>query len=362
MTQGDFGPQFKFGEGRISGWISVSLGVLSVLGVLCFHFPDVMTTPELRQVYTANEMRYLLYAGMIFSVAFGLVTFVLNRKKLMGAVGITLALLALWGGGISMEVGPRYDLPGYIGVDWFILDLLLSTMIFIFLEKLFPHIREQAILRPDWWHDFRYFALNHLLIGIFAVAATMTAPTFFSWAVNHGSFRILAAVDHSIHDGDRPCRSRRVCDPPHLARGQMALANPRRAPFGRAYGLARRFAAALSGAARDAGPSGPAGRGSDGQCCRTPGTRCRDSRSPASADPLGPAAAKPPRRRRAARRTRASSTNRAASGAAAAWVGSTWRLFRALPYHHRGSPAGRWGRVGPFQFVAAQREVSALLI
>src|SRR5947209_20576577 len=84
MTQDDFGAQFKFGEGRISGWISVSLGMLSVLGVLCFHFPDLMTTPEVRGVYTADDMRYLLYAGMIFSVAFGLVTFVLNRKKLMG--------------------------------------------------------------------------------------------------------------------------------------------------------------------------------------------------------------------------------------------------------------------------------------
>ena len=107
MTQDDFGTQFKFGERRIIGWVSVSLGMLSVLGVLCFHFPDLTTTPELRQVYTADEMRYLLYAGMVFSVAFGLVTFVLNRKKLMGAVGISLALLALWGGGVSMQVGPR---------------------------------------------------------------------------------------------------------------------------------------------------------------------------------------------------------------------------------------------------------------
>ena len=79
-----YGAPFKTGEGRISGWVSVSLGVLSVLGVLCFHFPDLMTTPELRQVYTADQMRYLLYAGMILSVAFGLVTFVLNRKKLTG--------------------------------------------------------------------------------------------------------------------------------------------------------------------------------------------------------------------------------------------------------------------------------------
>lgn len=181
--QDDLGVPFKIGEGRISGWISVSLGILSILGVLCFgvlcfHFPDLLTTPQLRNVYTADEMRYLLYAGMIFAAAFGLVTFVLNRKKLMGAIGISLALLALWGGGISLQVGPRYTLPGYIGVDWFILDLLMSTMIFIFLEKLYPHIREQAILRPDWWHDFRYFAFNHLLIGVFAFVATMTASTF----------------------------------------------------------------------------------------------------------------------------------------------------------------------------------------
>ena len=42
------GPEFRFGEGKISGWISVLLGALSVLGVLCFHFPDFLTTPQLR--------------------------------------------------------------------------------------------------------------------------------------------------------------------------------------------------------------------------------------------------------------------------------------------------------------------------
>src|SRR5882724_12949456 len=190
--------EFRIGEGRISGWISVSLGALSVLGVLCFHFPDYLTTPQLRQVYTVDEMRTLLYAGMVFSAAFGLVTFALNRHKLMGAIGITLTVLALWGGGASVQVGPRYAASGYVGLDWFILDLMLSAMIFIFLEKLFPHIREQAILRPDWWHDFRYFALNHLLIGIFAFAATMTAPTFFSWAVNHGIQAFVSSLPWTI--------------------------------------------------------------------------------------------------------------------------------------------------------------------
>jgi hypothetical protein len=82
-------PYFRIGEGKISGWISVILGALSVLGVLCFHFPDYLTTPQLRAAYTVDEMRYLLGAGMIFSAAFGVVTFALNRHKLMGAVGIS---------------------------------------------------------------------------------------------------------------------------------------------------------------------------------------------------------------------------------------------------------------------------------
>jgi hypothetical protein len=95
MSQQISEPYFRVGEGKISGWISVILGALSVLGILCFHFPDYLTTPQLRAAYTVDEMRYLLGAGMIFSAAFGVVTFVLNRHKLMGAIGICLTLLAM---------------------------------------------------------------------------------------------------------------------------------------------------------------------------------------------------------------------------------------------------------------------------
>src|SRR3954463_11402031 len=69
MTDRISEPYFRFGEGKISGWISVLLGALSVLGVLCFHFPDFLTTPQLRRLHrrpdaVSARRRHDLFGGV----------------------------------------------------------------------------------------------------------------------------------------------------------------------------------------------------------------------------------------------------------------------------------------------------------
>ena len=54
------------GEGRISGYLSIAFGTLSLLVVLCFMFPDALTTPSLRAGYDLGVLRKLLAAGMVF--------------------------------------------------------------------------------------------------------------------------------------------------------------------------------------------------------------------------------------------------------------------------------------------------------
>ena len=187
----------RLGAGRISGYLSIALGTLSVLAVLCFMFPDYLTTPSLRAAYDLALLRRLLAAGIMFSAGFGLLTFLLNRQKRLGALGILLSLLALYLGGSSVPVGPRYDTPGFLGLDWFILDLLASAAVYVSLEKMFPHARSQPILRPGFWHDGRYFIFNHLAIGIFLFMSVRVVPSLFSWTINaglQGWFRSLPGV------------------------------------------------------------------------------------------------------------------------------------------------------------------------
>ena len=41
------GGRLKFGEGYISGVISLTLGILGCLATLCFLFPGILTTPDI---------------------------------------------------------------------------------------------------------------------------------------------------------------------------------------------------------------------------------------------------------------------------------------------------------------------------
>jgi lathosterol oxidase len=72
-----------------------------------------------------------------------------------------------------------------LGLDWMLLDFLLSGMMFIFIEKLFPRYEAQIILRPEWKLDLVYFVINHLLISVLLLVGNHVTPTAFGWAVHH---------------------------------------------------------------------------------------------------------------------------------------------------------------------------------
>lgn len=60
-----------------------------------------------------------------------------------------------------MPVNDFPDNTPYIGLDWFVLDLLGSSLIFIFIEKLFALRRERPVFRPEWQTDMHHFIVNH---------------------------------------------------------------------------------------------------------------------------------------------------------------------------------------------------------
>ena len=151
------------GRGKITGIIALTLGGLAVLSVLAFHFPEYLTTPDLRRKYDVNVLREILLVGMVIAGGLALANLVRLRNRWLNGTALILVGIAFAAGGHRIPVGDFPDNTPYIGLDWFVLDLLGSSLVFILIEKLFPLHRGQPVFRPDWQVDFTHFVVNHLL-------------------------------------------------------------------------------------------------------------------------------------------------------------------------------------------------------
>jgi sterol desaturase/sphingolipid hydroxylase (fatty acid hydroxylase superfamily) len=158
--------KLKPGQGTVTSVIALSLGFLSLLAVLAFHFPQYLTTPDLRHRYSVDVLRQLLLATLLIAGGMSLGNVILGRRRPINILSFVMVLLATALGGSRVPVGNFPDHTPYVGLDWFILDLLGSTLIFVVIEKLFPLYKGQAVFRKEWQTDLKHFAVNHFIVGL----------------------------------------------------------------------------------------------------------------------------------------------------------------------------------------------------
>ncbi|MGD0493194.1 MAG: sterol desaturase family protein [Steroidobacteraceae bacterium] len=155
-----------FGTGWWSGILSAFFGVLSFGAVVCLHFPQLLSSPDLRPYYPMPLMRLAIQALIVGAILFGVASAMLRRKKVLALTGILFALLASLLGGASVPINQDLHNGPAIGLDWFLLDILLMTLIFSPIEVLWPAYREQSVFRTGWLTDIVYFLSTHLPIQI----------------------------------------------------------------------------------------------------------------------------------------------------------------------------------------------------
>jgi lathosterol oxidase len=86
------------------GIASVFFGALAGSAVLCLHFPELLTTAELRALYPMHWVRALVSAGIVLAAALGAAAIGFGRGRRLGALGMLLAFSAQLAGGAWVEV------------------------------------------------------------------------------------------------------------------------------------------------------------------------------------------------------------------------------------------------------------------
>ncbi|OZG74718.1 sterol desaturase [Hahella sp. CCB-MM4] len=160
------------GQGKISAAMSIGIGILSLFGAFCFLLPELFTTPDFRGFYNADVLRVALQISIAIGFGFGLYSMMKHRTMKYGLTGMLLATIAALVGSGRIEA-PDIDTRNlYVGLDYFILTLLVLALVFIPLERAFPKVKEQKVLRKGWVTDIKYFMFSHLgiqLISFFTI-------------------------------------------------------------------------------------------------------------------------------------------------------------------------------------------------
>lgn len=177
--------ELKFGRGLIATIVALALAFLCLLGVLAFHFPEYLTTPELRRQYSVEFLRHAMFVALIVAGGLSLANLVLGVRRNLNLLAFALVLATVALGGSRVPVGDFPDHTPYIGLDWFILDLLGSTLVFVAIEKVFPLYRNQAVFRREWQTDLKHFAVNHFLVGLILLSVNFVIHHGFGWLVSH---------------------------------------------------------------------------------------------------------------------------------------------------------------------------------
>ena len=157
-------------------YVSCLLGLLSLLSVLCFHFPELLTSREVRAIYTDTFARTLLLIGLVASFILGTAAVLQHKSRRVALVGVGAATLAVLLGGTDVQVDQVGDTPYSLGLDWFVLSLFFSALVFIPLEQYLAH-RQIPVLRQGWRTDVTYFFMSHVLVQFVLILVTASTST-----------------------------------------------------------------------------------------------------------------------------------------------------------------------------------------
>jgi sterol desaturase/sphingolipid hydroxylase (fatty acid hydroxylase superfamily) len=171
----------QFGTGWLSGITGVFLGLGSCLAILVFRYPHWLTLAETAPRYPVETMRLLLSLAIIAAFLFSAISVLTRPTKRLGLTGLGLCLIAVLAGGGDVQVGSGQAVFR-IGLDWFVLNVVLLALVFVPLERLFPLRADLGTFRPGWTTDGIYFLFSHVAVELLTfftlLPATLVAQAF----------------------------------------------------------------------------------------------------------------------------------------------------------------------------------------
>ncbi|MGL5010040.1 MAG: sterol desaturase family protein, partial [Paracoccaceae bacterium] len=158
--------QRRFGTGWLAGTGGLAAAIAALALTICLQFPDLLTTPELQRVTMAGWFRVVIMVLLIHAFACAILSMVLRPNKVLGTTTLAIVLAATILGALHLRSDGAATGGLFLGLDFFILNLIFLGFIFIPLERLVPHNPDQTVFRTEWREDLFYYLISSMMVQV----------------------------------------------------------------------------------------------------------------------------------------------------------------------------------------------------
>lgn len=184
--------QRTFGSGWLSGVGAIITSIAGLLLLLSWQYPNFFSMKELASLHQSLYFSTAIQAILMLSFVLACSNLILRRNRVLGFSAISLVFLTTTLGEVGSVALPATT-ASHLGLDWFVVNLLLTGMIFIPLEKLFGRLTDQALFRSEWREDLFYFLLGSILVQSLTYLSLAPSMTILQHTGNWGEFRQMVS-------------------------------------------------------------------------------------------------------------------------------------------------------------------------
>ncbi len=174
--------RLTIGEGIISGYLSIFLAIVSLGAVICAYFPEYLTTPDFRNTYEPQMIKWVVLGCLVLSFGFALTSFILSKRTKYSFISVLIIAISIILGTNLPESRQPTSAAFSIGLDWLLIDILVSAIIFIPIELFLPKRTEQTKFHSEWRTDLVYFVIGHLFVQSIGVVIQLPSVLLFKGA------------------------------------------------------------------------------------------------------------------------------------------------------------------------------------
>lgn len=155
--------QRRFGSGWSSGVFALVLSLGGLLLLLSLKFPQAFSMAELKVVHDLPYFKAVMQGALLLGFVLACSNMVLRRNRILGLSAIFFVFLAITLAQIIDDNVHGITSKQALGLDWFAINLLLTGIIFVPLEKIFGRLN-QPLFRTEWREDLFYFLFASVLV------------------------------------------------------------------------------------------------------------------------------------------------------------------------------------------------------